>query len=53
MLGSSFSFLNAKNSNDLMAEQLKTIKLIGFRKLNFRLLLKGFKFYGGVDGGLN
>jgi hypothetical protein len=36
-----------------MDEQLKTIKLIGFRKLNFRLLPQGFKFYGGVDGGLN
>lgn len=53
MLGSSFSFLNAKNSNELMAEQMKTNKTYWFPQAEFQLAAsKEFKFYGGVDGGL-
>ncbi|WP_312991826.1 TonB-dependent receptor [Chryseobacterium flavum] len=53
MLGSSFSFLNAKNSNDLMAEKLKSNKTYWFPQAEFQFAAaKEFKFYGGVDGGL-
>ncbi|PZU18456.1 MAG: TonB-dependent receptor [Chryseobacterium sp.] len=53
MLGSSFEFLNAKNSNDLMAEQLKNNKTYWFPQAEFQYAaINGFKFYGGVDGGL-
>lgn len=53
MLGSSFSFLNAKNSNNLMAEQLKNNKTYWFPQAEFQFAAaKEFKFYGGVDGGL-
>ncbi len=53
MLGSSFSFLNAKNSNELMEEQMKTNKTYWFPQAEFQLAAsKEFKFYGGVDGGL-
>jgi hypothetical protein len=53
MLGSSFEFLNAKNSNDLMSEQLKNNKTYWFPKAEFQYAaINGFKFYGGVDGGL-
>ncbi|WP_027381698.1 TonB-dependent receptor [Chryseobacterium daeguense] len=53
MLGSSFSFLNSKNQNDLMAEQMKNNKTYWFPQAEFQLAAaNGFKFYGGVDGGL-
>ncbi|ASW73233.1 TonB-dependent receptor [Chryseobacterium piperi] len=53
MLGSSFAFLNGKNSNDLMAEQMKNNKSYWFPKAEFQFAAaKEFKFYGGVDGGL-
>ncbi|ROI00063.1 TonB-dependent receptor [Chryseobacterium daecheongense] len=53
MLGSSFNFLNAKNSNDLMAEEMKNNKTYWFPQAEFQLAAsKEFKFYGGVDGGL-
>lgn len=53
MLGSAFSFLNAKNSNDLMAEQMKNNKTYWFPQAEFQFAAaKEFKFYGGVDGGL-
>ncbi|KMQ68925.1 TonB-dependent receptor [Chryseobacterium sp. FH2] len=53
MLGSSFSFLNAKNSNDLLAEQLKNNKTYWFPQAEFQYAAANeFKFYGGVDGGL-
>lgn len=53
MLGSSFSFLNSKNSNDLMAEQMKNNKTYWFPQAEFQYAAANeFKFYGGVDGGL-
>lgn len=53
MLGSSFSFLNAKNSNNTMAEQMKNNKTYWFPQAEFQFAAaKEFKFYGGVDGGL-
>lgn len=53
MLGSSFSFLNSKNTNDLMPEQTKTNKTYWFPKAEFQVAAANeFKFYGGVDGGL-
>ena len=53
MVGSSFAFLNAKNSNALMAEQMKTNTTYWFPKAEFQVAAaKEFKFYGGVDGGL-
>ncbi|MCW3161129.1 TonB-dependent receptor [Chryseobacterium oryctis] len=53
MLGSSFSFLNAKNSNDFFAEQLKSNKTYWFPQAEFQFAAANeFKFYGGVDGGL-
>ncbi|MCJ8154704.1 TonB-dependent receptor [Chryseobacterium sp. SSA4.19] len=53
MLGSSFSFLNSKNTNSLMAEQLKANKTYWFPKAEFQVAAgDAFKFYGGVDGGL-
>jgi len=53
MLGSSFSFLNARNSNLLLAEELKNNKTYWFPQAEFQVAAaKEFKFYGGVDGGL-
>ncbi|MDT3409631.1 UNVERIFIED_CONTAM: hypothetical protein QE387_003948, partial [Pseudacidovorax intermedius] len=53
MLGSSFTFLNAKNNNTLMAEQMKNNKAYWFPQAEFQLAAsEEFKFYGGVDGGL-
>ncbi|WP_294269462.1 TonB-dependent receptor [uncultured Chryseobacterium sp.] len=53
MLGSSFTFLNAKNNNALMAEQMKNNKAYWFPQAEFQLAAaQEFKFYGGVDGGL-
>ncbi|MGL6126822.1 TonB-dependent receptor, partial [Chryseobacterium artocarpi] len=51
-LGSSFSFLNAKNSN-IQMEQMKNNKTYWFPQAEFQVAAaKEFKFYGGVDGGL-
>jgi len=53
MVGSSFSFLNAKNSNLILAEQIKNNKTYWFPQAEFQFAAdNGFKFYGGVDGGL-
>lgn len=53
MVGSSFSFLNAKNSNDLMAGKVKNNKTYWFPQAEFQIAAaEEFKFYGGVDGGL-
>lgn len=53
MVGSSFNFLNAKNSNLVMAEQMKSNTTYWFPKAEFQVAAaKEFKFYGGVDGGL-
>ncbi|WP_419870584.1 TonB-dependent receptor [Chryseobacterium sp. CT-SW4] len=52
MIGSSFAFLNGKNSNDQMA-QVKNNKTYWFPQAEFQYAAaKEFKFYGGVDGGL-
>ena len=52
-LGSNFSFLNGKNDNLLLAEQLKTNKMYWFPQAEFQIAaVNEFKFYGGVDGGL-
>ncbi|KPE52626.1 TonB-dependent receptor [Chryseobacterium indologenes] len=52
MLGSSFAFLNSKNSNDFFAQQ-KNNKSYWFPQAEFQFAAaKEFKFYGGVDGGL-
>ncbi|MCX8534035.1 TonB-dependent receptor [Chryseobacterium luquanense] len=53
MLGSSFSFLNARNSNLILADELKNNKTYWFPQAEFQVAAaKEFKFYGGVDGGL-
>jgi len=53
MIGSSFVFLNAKNSSLLMAEEMKSNKTYWFPQAEFQFAAaKEFKFYGGVDGGL-
>lgn len=53
MLGSSFSFLNARNSSLILAEELKNNKTYWFPQAEFQVAAsKEFKFYGGVDGGL-
>lgn len=53
MLGSSFSFLNARNSNLILADEFKNNKTYWFPQAEFQVAAaKEFKFYGGVDGGL-
>ncbi|HBV17545.1 TonB-dependent receptor [Chryseobacterium carnipullorum] len=53
MLGSGFSFLNAKNSNDALGGEMKNNKTYWFPQAEFQVAAaKEFKFYGGVDGGL-
>jgi len=53
MLGSTFSFLNAKNSNDVIGGEVKNNKTYWFPQAEFQFAAaKEFKFYGGVDGGL-
>ncbi|MGC5743519.1 TonB-dependent receptor [Chryseobacterium sp. NFX27] len=53
MLGSTFSFLNAKNSNDVLGGEVKNNKTYWFPQAEFQFAAaKEFKFYGGVDGGL-
>ncbi|WP_336730887.1 TonB-dependent receptor [Chryseobacterium sp. VD8] len=52
-LGSQFAFLNGKNQNDLMAEQMKNNKTYWFPEAEFQVAAaQEFKFYGGVDGSL-
>ncbi|WP_312509187.1 TonB-dependent receptor [Chryseobacterium culicis] len=51
MLGSSFSFLNAKNAAELFSQ--KNNKTYWFPQAEFQFAAANeFKFYGGVDGGL-
>lgn len=53
MIGSGFSFLNAKNSNDVLGGEVKNNKTYWFPQAEFQVAAaKEFKFYGGVDGGL-
>lgn len=53
MLGSSLAFLNSKNQNMMMAEQMKNNKTYWFPQAEFQYAAADeFKFYGGVDGGL-
>ncbi|MGA9211805.1 TonB-dependent receptor [Kaistella sp.] len=53
MIGSDFSFLNAKNSNLILAEQIKNNKTYWFPKAELQFAAADeFKFYAGIDGGL-
>ncbi|MGZ5192666.1 MAG: TonB-dependent receptor, partial [Kaistella sp.] len=53
MIGSDFSFLNAKNSNKLFAEEVQNNKTYWFPKAELQFAATDeFKFYAGVDGGL-
>lgn len=53
MLGSDFSFLNSKNSNKVLPEELKNNKFYWFPKAELQVAATNeFKFYAGVDGGL-
>lgn len=53
MIGSEFSFLNAQNSNLILAEQIKNNKTYWFPKAELQFAATDeFKFYAGVDGGL-
>lgn len=52
-IGSTFSFLNAKNTSLLFSGEQKNNKTYWFPQAEFQLAAaNGFKFYGGVDGGL-
>lgn len=54
MIGSDFSFLNAKNSNLILAEQMKNSKTYWFPKAELQFAAADeFKFYGGITGGLH
>ena len=54
MIGSDFSFLNAKNSNLVLAEQVKNNKTYWFPKAEIQFAAADeFKFYGGITGGLH
>jgi len=54
MIGSDFSFLNAKNTSNLLAEQEKSSKIYWFPRAELQFAAADeFKFYAGVDGGLN
>ncbi|AZB22522.1 TonB-dependent receptor [Kaistella haifensis] len=53
MLGSGFSFLNAKNNSILLAEEAKNSKTYWFPKAELQIAAADeLKFYGGIDGGL-
>ncbi|QDP86210.1 TonB-dependent receptor [Chryseobacterium sp. SNU WT5] len=53
MIGSDFSFLNAKNSNLILAEQVKNSKTYWFPKAELQFAAADeFKFYAGITGGL-
>ncbi|WP_373709517.1 TonB-dependent receptor [Kaistella sp.] len=54
MIGSDFSFLNAKNSNLLLTDQQKNNKTYWFPKAEVQFAATDeFKFYGGITGGLH
>ncbi len=54
MIGSDFSFLNAKNSNIILADQVKNNKTYWFPKAEVQFAAADeFKFYGGITGGLH
>ena len=53
MIGSDFSFLNAKNSNNILAEEVQNNKTYWFPKAELQFAATDeFKFYAGVEGGL-
>ena len=53
MVGSDFSFLNGRNSNTVLPEELKNNKSYWFPKAELQFAATDeFKFYAGVDGGL-
>ena len=53
MLGSDFSFLNGRNSNTVLPEELKNNKTYWFPKVELQFAATDeFKFYAGIDGGL-
>lgn len=54
MIGSGFSFLNSKHDFEWLADaETKTSKSYWFPKAEIQVAAgNGFKFYGGVDGGL-
>ncbi|QOW09082.1 TonB-dependent receptor [Kaistella flava (ex Peng et al. 2021)] len=53
MIGYDFSFLNAKNSNMILAEQVKNNKTYWFPKAELQFAAADeFKFYAGITGGL-
>ena len=52
LIGSNFSFLNSKNSNNI-TEESKNNKFYWFPKAEVLVAAADeFKFYGGIDGGL-
>jgi hypothetical protein len=54
MIGSDFSFLNAKNSNMILADQVKNNKTYWFPKAEIQFAAADeFKFYSGITGGLH
>ncbi|WP_027377993.1 TonB-dependent receptor [Kaistella palustris] len=53
MIGSDFSFLNAKNSNLVLADKIKNNKTFWFPKAELQFAAADeFKFYAGITGGL-
>ena len=53
MLGSDFSFLNGKNSNIILVDEVKNNKTYWFPKAELQFAATDeFKFYAGIDGGL-
>lgn len=53
MIGSDFSFLNAKNSNLIVADQIQNNKTYWFPKAELQFAAADeFKFYAGITGGL-
>ncbi|QBO56892.1 TonB-dependent receptor [Chryseobacterium salivictor] len=53
IIGSDFSFLNAKNSNMTLAEEVKNNKTYWFPKAELQFAAADeFKFYAGITGGL-
>jgi len=53
MIGSDFSFLNGKNSNLSLADQVKNNKTYWFPKAELQFAAADeFKFYAGITGGL-
>ncbi|VEI94823.1 Outer membrane cobalamin receptor protein [Kaistella jeonii] len=53
MIGSDFSFLNAKNSNLIVADQVQNNRTFWFPKAELQFAAADeFKFYAGITGGL-